>query len=173
MPKLRPQRDQVICGVGAEIKFYELRGDLIVRRATADENMNEHWDYLDAEFGRVDVKAPKRLHRGGPIDYTMWWELRTVNRPTPQAGWGIPNGVDRLIALSSPKGFHLIDPTDIICDLRARCRQYFRGEFGLYGRPNRGDLMTILPLWYVEEHQRYFLGVNDDLESVETKPHPA
>ena len=27
--------------------------------------------------------------------------------------------------------------------------------------------MTILPLWYVEEHQRYFLGVNDDLEPVE------
>jgi hypothetical protein len=160
----------MICGVGAEIMFAELRGDLILRRATTDENMNEHWDLLDAEFGKVDVKAPKRLYRGGPVDYTMWWELRTVNRPMPQAGWGIPNGVDRLIALSSPAGFHLVDPADIIHDLRVRCREYYRGEFGLYSRPNRGDLMTILPQWYVEKHQKYFLGANNDLEPVEENP---
>jgi hypothetical protein len=149
-------------GIGAEIEFAELRGDLIIRRATPDENMNEHWDMLDAEFGRVDVKAAKRKYRGGPVDYTMWWELRTVKRPTPQKGWGIPNDIDRLIALRSQQGFHLVRPEDIIDDLRVRCREYFRGEFGLYKRADRGDLMTILPMWYVEQHQRYFLGVNDD-----------
>jgi len=156
-------------GIGAEIEFAELRGDLIIRRATPDENMNEHWDMIDAEFGRVDVKAAKRKYRGGPVDHTMWWELRTVNRPTPQKGWGIPNGIDRLIALRSPTGFHLVRPEDIIDDLRVRCREYFRDEFGLYERADRGDLMTILPMWYVEQHQRYFLGVNNetDLEPVE------
>jgi len=54
-------------GVGAEIEFMELRGDLIIRRATTEENMNEHWDVLDAEFGRVDVKAAKRESRGDPL----------------------------------------------------------------------------------------------------------
>jgi hypothetical protein len=40
----------------------------------------------------------------------------------------------------------------------------------LYSRPNRGDLMTILPQWYVEKHQKYFLGANNDLEPVEENP---
>ena len=149
-------------GFMAEVEFIAMRGASIIRMATPEENMNEHWDVLDADFGRVDVKAAKRKYRGGPVDYTLWWELRTVNRPTPQKGWGIPNGIDRLIALRSQNGFHLISPADVIDQLRAKCREYYRGEFGLYGRSGRGDLMTILPLEFVEEHQRYFLGVNDD-----------
>ena len=46
---------------------------------------------------------------------------------------------------------------------------YRRGDFGLYERTDRGDLMTILPMWYVEKNQRYFLGVNNEtnLEPVE------
>ena len=27
-----------------------------------------------------------------------------------------------------------------------KCKEYYRGEFGLHTRPNRGDLLTILPL---------------------------
>jgi len=146
-------------GVSAELEFVGLRGDKILRMATRDEDMNEHWDVMDAEFGRVDIKGPKSTHRHGDTDYALWWELRTVNRPTPQKGWGVPNGIDRMIALRSQKGFHLINPSDIIDDLRARCTKYYKGPFGLHTRPNRGDLMTILPLSYVEENQRHFLEI--------------
>lgn len=142
-------------GTEAEQQFIKLRSDTFVRKSTKDEDMNEHWDVLDEELGRVDVKAAKRFYRNGPVDYTIWWELRTVKRPPnwqPQKGWGVPNGIDRLIAVHGPQSFYLLRPESIIDDLRKRCTEYFRGEFGLHSRPNRGDLTTILPLWYVQEH---------------------
>jgi hypothetical protein len=109
-------------------------------------------DVLDKELGRVDVKAAKRKFRQGPVDYTIWWELRTVKRPPenkPAKGWGVPNGINRFIAVRSEDKFILIDPSNIYEDLQKRCVEYYRGEFGLHTRPGRGDLMTILPLEYV------------------------
>lgn len=150
----------VIEGTSAEQEFIKLRGDCFIRKSTKEEDIHQHWDILDEEFGRVDVKAAKRKFRGGPIDYTIWWELRTVKRPPdwkPTKGWGVPNEFDRFIAVRSPDGFHLVNPANIIDDLRKRCTEYFRGDFGLHARPDRGDLMTILPLAYIEEHETYFL----------------
>ena len=69
-------------GTQSEKEFISLRGSSFIRKATKAEDINEHWDVLDKEFGRVDVKAAKRKYRNGPIDYTIWWELRTVKRPT-------------------------------------------------------------------------------------------
>ena len=150
----------VVEGTAAEIEFIKLRGELFVRRATRDEDIHQHWDVLDKQFGMVDVKAAKRKFRGGPVDYTIWWELRTVKRPPdwkPAKGWGIPNEFDRFIAVRTHNGFHLINPVNIIGDLRVRCTEYFRGDFGLHTRPDRGDLMTILPSEYVEKHATDFL----------------
>ena len=144
-------------GTFAEREFVELRRDTFVRNATRDENIHEHWDILDRELGRVDVKAAKSLHRGGPVTYTIWWELRTVKRPPdwlPQKGWGVPNGIDRLIAVRAEGAYLLVKPEDIIDDLRRRCTKQYRGDFGLHIRPGRGDLTTILPLWYVKENAR-------------------
>lgn len=149
-------------GTVAEKEFIALRGENFVREATKEENIHEHWDVLDKEFGRVDVKAAKRKYRSGPIDHTIWWELKTVKRPPnwqPTKGWGVPNGIDRLIAVRAEDSFHLIKPEDIYEDLQKRCVDYFRGEFGLHTRPNRGDLMTILPLEYVIENSRHTIGV--------------
>jgi len=149
-------------GRAAEEEFISLRGNNFIRKATLDEDRNEHWDVLDKEFGRVDVKAAKRKYRRGPIDFTIWWELRTVKRPPkmqPQKGWGVPNGIDRLIAVRSSDSFYLLKPEDIIEDLRKRCTEYYRGEFGLYTRGEREDLMTILPLNYVKEHARHVVKV--------------
>ena len=58
-------------GTEAEQEFIYLRGDKFVRAADRNENINEHWDILDSEFGRVDVKAAKRKYRNGPVDYTF------------------------------------------------------------------------------------------------------
>ena len=151
----------VIEGTEAEKEFIRLRGESFIRKSTKEEDIHQHWDVLDKEFGMVDVKAAKRKFRGGPIDYTIWWELKTVKRPPdwkPKNGWGVPNEFDRLIAVRSHDGFHLVNPYNIIDDLRKRCTDYFRGDFGLHTRPDRGDLMTILPLYYIEEYETYFLG---------------
>ena len=150
-------------GTVAEKEFIKLRGNNFVRHATRDEDIFEHWDVLDKEFGKVDVKAAKRFERRGPVDYTIWWELRTVKRPPdwkPTKGWGVPNGIDRFVAVRAKEAFYLLDPSDIIDDLRKRGTDYFKGEFGLLTRPGRGDLVTILPLYYVIENSKHTVEVS-------------
>ena len=149
-------------GDKAEQEFIRLRGDNFIRKATFDEDVNEHWDVLDKEFGKVDVKSGKRRSHKGPVDYTIWWELRTVKRPPdnkPKEGWGVPNGIERLIAVRSEDSFYLIDPEDIIDDLRERCSYKNKGDFCLYSRPGREDLITILPLDYVKEYAKHVVKV--------------
>ena len=53
----------------------------------------------------------------------------------------------------------MVNPANIIEDLRKRCTEYFKGEFGLLSRPGRGDLITILPLDYVKEHASHVVDV--------------
>jgi len=145
-------------GKEAEDIFIKRRGNNFIRRATRNEDINEHWDVLDGELGKVDVKAAKRLYRHGDVDDTVWWELKTVNRPPKgesKKGWGVPNGIDRFIAVKIKNNFYLIKPEDIIVDLRNRCKEFYRGEFGLHSRPGRGDLTTILPHTYIYEHYKH------------------
>ena len=108
-------------GTQSEKDFINLRGSSFIRKSTKDEDINEHWDILDKEFGRVDVKAAKRKYRNGPIDYTIWWELRTVKRPPhwkASLGWGVPNGIDRLIPIGRALEFSEIwDGYDLIRNL--------------------------------------------------------
>ena len=151
-------------GSDAEKEFISLRKDTFVRLANREENILEHWDVLDSELGRVDVKAAKRKDRASDVDYHVWWELKTViqkNAWVSAPGWGVPNGIDRLIAVRLPDAFYLIKPEDIIEDLRQRCRDYSKNYFGLYSRPGRGDLMTSLPHDYVKEHARHKIDVHD------------
>lgn len=159
----KPNLKSVREGYSAEEEFANLRRSTFVRYANREENILEHWDLLDSEFGHVDVKAPKRKNRGGDLDYHIWWELKTVKRPPDWksvSGWGIPNHIDRLIAVRGPDAYHLVAPEDIVEDLRLRCRDYSRKPFGLHARKDRGDLMTTLPLWYVQEHARFRVDVH-------------
>ena len=151
-------------GTNAEKEFVHARGAFIVRKATKEEDMNEHWDYLDELFGKVDVKAAKRMHIGGPIDYTIWWELLTVKRPPdnkPKKGWGVPNGIDRLIAIRSYNSFILVNPAIIYPKLKKLCKGYGRGEFLLHKRPGRGDLMTVLPLSFLENNSTHVMKLKE------------
>lgn len=150
-------------GVSAEKEFANLRKDTFVRFANREENILEHWDLMDSELGRIDVKAPKRKDRGGDLDYHIWWELKTViqkNAWVSAPGWGVPNGIDRLIAIRHTDAYYLIKPEDIIEDLRLRCRDYSKKPFGLYSRAGRGDLLTTLPIDYVKEHARHRIDVH-------------
>jgi hypothetical protein len=153
-------------GEKAEALFRRLRAEKIERIASDLENRDEHWDVLDAEFGRVDVKSAKRLHRTGEIDYTIWWELKTVKRPPlnqSQRGWGVGNGIRRFVAVRLPEGFYLMSPEEVAEDLRIMNRRAplprRRCEFGLYTREGRDDLVTILPDSYVRKNARHFLEV--------------
>jgi len=149
-------------GTEAEQEFIALRGDNVVREANWNENVNEHWDVLDKEFGRVDVKAAKRKYRNGPVDNTIWWELKTVKRPPNNEsakGWGVPNDIDRYIAIKTDEYFFLVKPERVIDKINEKCKDYYRGEFGLHTRPTRGDLMTILPLSFLQEHAEHKLKI--------------
>ena len=149
-------------GTSAEQEFIALRGNNYIRKSSKEEDINEHWDLLDSEFGRVDVKAAKRFSRSGEVTYTIWWELKTVKRPPnwqSTKGWGVPNGINRFIAVRGEKAFYLIDPDDIYLDLRKMCTEYYKGDFGLYNRQDRGDLMTILPLSYVKKNSKHIVAV--------------
>lgn len=141
-------------GNAAVAKWVSLLGADYIRHATFHEDVNEHWDVLDQKYGRVDVKAPKRLYRNGPITYTIWWELRTVRRPDGKnyPGWGIDNGIDRLIAMELEDRFLLLSPTTLTPILRYLCTEHGRGDFLCHSRPDRGDCITILPLWFCKEH---------------------
>ena len=143
-------------GTHAENLFCKLRGTNIIRKAAPEEDMNEHWDVLDQEFGRVDIKSAKRKYRNGPIDNTIWWEIRTVKRPpnfVSKNGWGIPNSIQRLIAIQHTHSFILVNPTDMFDEIKERCRGMGRGEYLLHRRPNRGDVITILPISFIEKYK--------------------
>lgn len=155
-------------GKAGEEEFIKLRGNKFVRRATPEEDMNEHWDIEDSEFGKVDIKSGKRSSHKGEVDYTIWWELKTVKRPPnykSQPGWGVPNSVSRLIAVRAEDCFYLIDPSDIYEDLQSRCSFDNKGYFCLVTRPNRGDLITTLPLDYVQKYAKHKVMIdNNDLQ---------
>ena len=143
-------------GTEAENLFCKIRGSNILRRATPDEDINEHWDVLDSEFGRVDVKSAKRKYRNGPIDNTIWWEIRTVKRPPnyiSKNGWGIPNSVYRLVAIQHTDSFILVNPRAMFDEIKKKCRGRGRGEYLLHSRPNRGDVITILPISFINKYK--------------------
>jgi hypothetical protein len=151
-------------GSEAEQEFIALRGDSIIRRSTKKEDIQEHWDVLDKEFGKIDVKAAKRKYRNGQVDGTIWWELTTVKRPphwTSTDGWGVPNGIDRYVAIKTHDYFYLVKPEKVIDKIREKCKDYYRGEWGLHSRPTRGDLMTILPLSFLQEHSDHKLKIGE------------
>lgn len=144
-------------GVNTEQEFIDLLGDTFVRKATRSEDMTEHWDVLDDTFGKVDVKAPKRKYRGGPIDYSIhWWEFKNV---LGRRGWGEPNGTDRLIAFRLEDCFALVDPSTVNDLLLEKCTEHYRGLWGLNTRKGRQDLAAMIPSSFLKENATHVLPV--------------
>lgn len=145
-------------GNQTEQEFIELRGENFVRRATRSEDMTQHWDVLDKEFGHVDIKAPKRKYRGGPIDYTIhWWEFKNV---AGRIGWGSPNGMQRFIAFRLEDSFVLVDPDKVNSLLLEKCKEHYRGLWGLNTRPNRKDLAAMIPVDFLVKHADHVVKLN-------------
>jgi hypothetical protein len=145
-------------GNQTEQEFIELRGENFVRRATRSEDMTQHWDVLDKVFGHVDVKAPKRKYRGGPIDYSIhWWEFKNV---TGRIGWGSPNGIERFIAFRLEDRFILVNPDKVNPLLLEKCKSHYRGLWGLNTRPNREDLAAMIPVDFLIKHADHVVEIN-------------
>lgn len=144
-------------GNKAEEEFIKLRGDNFIRKADRSEDMKQHWDVLDKEFGKVDIKAPKRRERGGEIDYSIhWWEFKNV---LGNLGWGSPNGTDRYIAFRIKDKFILVDPSVVNPILETKCTEYFRGMWGLNTRKGRKDLFAMIPVDFLLEHAEHVVEV--------------
>ena len=113
--------------------------------------------HLDKEFGKVDIKAPKRQYRNGPIDYSIhWWEFKNV---TGKPGWGTPNNVKRFIAFRIKEGFVLVDPQKVNSILEDKCTSHYRGLWGLNTRKDRKDLAAMIPVDFLLEHCEHRIEV--------------
>jgi len=145
-------------GTETEQEFINLRGNNFIREASRSENMNEHWDVEDKEFGKVDIKAPKRKNRNGPINYDIhWWEFTNVNG---KPGWGTPNGIKRFIALRLKDKFILVDPEKVNPLLKDKCTSHYKGLWGLNTRRTRSDLAAMVPVEFFIKHADHTIEVD-------------
>ena len=141
-------------GTAAEQEFISLRKDNIIRKASRTEDIHQHWDLLDKEFGKVDVKGPKRKARGdNNVNYKIhWWEFKNVRG---RGGWGSPNGIDRYIAFRIEDSFILVNPDKVNPILETKCTEYYRGMWGLNTRRERNDLIAMIPTDFLLEHTEH------------------
>lgn len=145
-------------GTAAEQEFIKLRGENFIRKASRMEDIHEHWDVLDKEYGRVDVKGAKRKYRNGPIDYSIhWWEFKNV---AGRAGWGEPNDTERLIAFRTENAYVLVDPSKVNALLEAKCVDHFRGPWGLNTRKGRQDLAAMVPTEFFVDNSEHILEIS-------------
>ncbi len=157
-------------GKQAEDLFVSIPNVELVRKATLNEDMLEHWDVLVniKDFGthKIDVKSKKRKYRH-PQDTTtkneaIWWELQTVRRPDGKnyTGWGVPNGIDRKIALQGNHSFVIVDPSVVYPEIMKNLQNsYGREYWQKCTRGTHNDLITsVPPKWIMQfvEHKLCF-----------------
>lgn len=163
-PRFNPA-DSIAMGDRAELSFRQLRGDKIVREATRDENIYEHWDLLDSELGRLDVKSHKVKDRRGNVP-AIWWEVTNV-RGNP--GWGRVNKVERLIAIpivtNTGLNWYCVDPADVEQPLKDRTSGNGpgRGIFQWYQRKGRRDWMVQVPPEFIREFAQLKISSENQL----------
>ena len=157
MTAAQKYKNSFVEGTTTEQEFIKLREKTFVRKATRVEDIYQHWDILDSELGKIDVKAAKRRYRGGPVDYSIhWWEFKNVQG---RNGWGSPNDTNRYIAFRIEDSFILVNPEKINPILELKCTEHYRGLWGLNTRPNRKDLAAMVPTDFLIEHAEHRISV--------------
>lgn len=121
------------------------------------QDIEEHWDIEVTLplFGRrkIDVKGVKYTHRHGGAP-CVWWEWRNVRGGD---GWGVPNGLSRVVAQLMPDGVFYMSG---VADMALRIKQAVnangdrrgRGEFEIYQRDGRLDLVTRVPIDFFKKY---------------------
>ena len=137
-------------GQEAEKRFAKLLPNPIW--ANRDQNMHEHWDVANGDSGiRYDVKAMKRVNKSDkdPTDLFHWIELKNVN---VKAGWLY--GEADYFSFET-KNYWLLVPRqklqirmhDIDMEKSTILEACTTREiYKLYTRPNRKDLISLIPI---------------------------
>jgi hypothetical protein len=122
-------------------------------RATRDQNINEHWDWMMRQADRahrVDVKARKKISRHDQAvqDTWAWIELHSV-RPDNR-GW-LYAGKATLIAFETAESFVFIERTQLITLVSrvVSSRQVTSPQsaaYCVYQRKGRCDALTLIEM---------------------------
>jgi hypothetical protein len=113
--------------------------------ATKEQDINEHWDVMDADGNRYDVKIMKRYRRSdpAPTDRLHYVELRNV---LGKNGWLY--GQADFIVFETRQWWLVVKRNDLVKFIEGAVW----GEttetpqpYKLYQREGRQDLMTIVP----------------------------
>jgi len=148
------KKDSLAIGAKAEDVFKGLAmvRMWVVKDATEDQNINEHWDYLlqkGSEKYRVDVKAIKRVSRNAPgvQDKLVWIELHGVR--SKDRGW-LYDGKADLISFEKKESFVIVLRTELIklveslVDFKTMVRRAVEAKYRIYSRPGRPDQITLV-----------------------------
>lgn len=124
----------------AFVKQAERRG-YSIEKASIGQDINEHWDYR-LSFGRVDVKAIKRLNRHGSLspEY-IWIELKGEG----YGSWLY--GDADLIAFQTSYGFILVNRKNLVELVEGLVQKEYTKSPELYKLyPRRNSLLTLIRL---------------------------
>jgi len=126
-------------------------GYKVIRHASSDEDMFEHWDWLcekDSKLLKIEVKGKKHLWRNGPelLDSICveWRNVRGNN------GWIygksdlIAFHVDRLFLIFNRE--ELLKSCEKLVNFNKEVKSFKDSYNCIYTRPNRDDRMSLIKL---------------------------
>jgi hypothetical protein len=147
-------------GVSAEEKFFCVANNQgwIVEPSTAEQDMNEHWDYKLTKNGqsfKVDVKAMKKIKRTelSVQDEWVWLELHGVRQSDD--GW-LYDGKSDLIAFEKNHSFFLVKRSELIdflpsiINMNSLVTNVEEAKYKIYQRMGRPDKITLVELQRLE-----------------------
>ena len=131
-------------GQRAEQRFAQLLQN--PQFSTPEEDMEAHWDVMDANGKRYDVKAMKKWRREDPepTDRMHYVELRNVHG---ELGWLY--GEADYIAFETRKYWLVVNRKFLMAFVEGATQKNLRSQkpevYKLYQRDGRKDLMTVVP----------------------------
>ena len=155
------KRDSLELGTSAQEQFQELavKRGWHVTRATKEQDIDEHWDYLIKNSAgqeyKVDVKARKRISRWDESvqEDWVWVELHGVRQH--DAGW-LFGGTAELIAFEKKNCFVLITKSalqEIVKEYVTTTEEVSsaeRAKYKIYSRPGRHDKLSLVEMKHIE-----------------------
>ena len=114
--------------------------------SSPEQDMEEHWDVMDGNGKKYDVKAMKKWRRDDPdpTDRIHYVELRNVHG---ELGWLY--GEADYIAFETRRYWLVVDRKFLMAYVEGATQKNLRSQrpevYKLYQREGRKDLMTLVP----------------------------
>jgi len=121
-----------------------------VRNSTREEDYKKHIDCFISKDGQtfsVDVKARKRVARGGAYTNNLWIELRGVNNTR---GWLFGGHADFIAFESADGEFVVVERSEIIRFINSiknkmsYVKSPYHALYNVYTRNGRDDKLTMI-----------------------------